>query len=152
MTDFTVRPMQSKDLNSVSALFNSYRVFYKKESDINLAKAFIEERFQKEQSVIFVAQMSDSTIGGFAQLYPVFSSVSARRAWIFNDLYVSEQCRNQGVGGQLIDSSLDFCRENDAAYLTLETGTDNFQAKRLYEKRGFLKGTGYDVYSHDCSK
>jgi hypothetical protein len=74
-------------LQEVSKLFDRYRVFYKQSSDIEAAKAFLQERFQKHDSIIFVA-LDNELIVGFTQLYPSFSSVSMKRAWILNDLFV----------------------------------------------------------------
>ena len=38
---------------------------------------------------------------GFVQLYPMFSSVRARRTWVLNDLFVEAQFRRGGIAGSL---------------------------------------------------
>jgi hypothetical protein len=46
-------------LEEVSQLFDQYRVFYKQSSDVEAAKVFLRERFQKNDSIIFVAYDND---------------------------------------------------------------------------------------------
>jgi len=70
------------DLDGLAALFDAYRVFYRQAADRALARAFIEERLQRGESVIFIARDAAGEAVGFTQLYPAFSSVSARRIWI----------------------------------------------------------------------
>ena len=41
-------------------LFNKYRIFYKKDSDIELAKNYIQQRLDNEESVIFVETAFDN--------------------------------------------------------------------------------------------
>lgn len=68
------------DLDALTPLFDGYRMFYGKPSDPAMARAFLHERMALRESVIFLARASEKgTALGFTQLYPCFSSVSARR-------------------------------------------------------------------------
>jgi hypothetical protein len=65
--------------NLVFDLFNKYRIFYKQESDIELAKKFIQLRLDNNESIIFVAVVNDKSKSvGFTQLYPKYSSAIFR--------------------------------------------------------------------------
>ncbi len=44
------------DLNQLVFLFDDYRVFYSKPSDIESAKVFLRERIRKNESQIFVTE------------------------------------------------------------------------------------------------
>ena len=44
------------DLDELAELFNLYRVFYKKESNVAAGKAFLKERITQNESEIFVAR------------------------------------------------------------------------------------------------
>ena len=48
---------------------------------------------------------------GFVQLYPSFSSVSMKRTWVLNDLYVKESVRGKGFGEKLIKKAINFAEE-----------------------------------------
>lgn len=134
-----------EDLEGVSNLFNSYRIFYKKASDIEGAKEYIKERLQNKDSVIFIVKNNDDYVG-FTQLYPTFSSVSMKRVWILNDLYVDAEARKQGIGEMLLQRAKDYGIETGAKSISLSTATDNYSAQRLYEKNGYTRDTEFYQY------
>ena len=76
-----IRKAQISDLSQLSELFDLYRIFYRKESDLSAAENFIRARLEKEDAVIYVAESSDQLVG-FTQLYPSFSSTRMQRMWI----------------------------------------------------------------------
>ena len=123
----------------VFVLFDNYRVFYKQQSDIGLAKKFIQTRLDNNESIIFVALDDKGMPVGFTQLYPVYSSVKAVQNWLLNDLYVEKGNRKYGIGEKLIKTAMNFAKENNAAFVELSTAVDNYPAQHLYEKIGFEK-------------
>lgn len=130
------------DLNSLSELFDSYRIFYKQESNLEGAKSFLKERLVNDESIVFIAYDETNPIG-FVQLYPTFSSVSMKRSWVLNDLYVNASARKKGYGERLLKTAIEFAEETGAKGVSLETGEDNLTAQRLYEKIGFKKESNY---------
>jgi len=126
-------------IHQVAPLFDSYRVFYKQESDLKSAVAFLEERIKKNESVIFMALTEDKP-SGFVQLYTSFSSVSLQPILILNDLYVDTTFRKMGVGSKLLNQSKTYCKKLGYKGLALETVTDN-PAQKLYEKLNWEKDT-----------
>lgn len=141
----SIRKAALNELHSLTELFDSYRVFYKQESDIEGARAFLKERLVNEDSVVFIAY-DESNAVGFVQLYPTFSSVSMKRSWILNDLYVHTSARKKGFGEKLIKKAIEFAEETGAKGVSLETGYDNVTAQSLYEKIGFTKESNYFYY------
>ncbi|WP_416828170.1 GNAT family N-acetyltransferase [Ectobacillus polymachus] len=134
------------DLVGVSELFNLYRVFYNQSSDLEGAATFLAERINNQESVIFVA-VQEGRYVGFTQLYPSFSSVSMRRMWILNDLYVLKEARGQGVAQKLLDAAKKYALQTEAKSLELQTAPDNKIAQKLYEKNGYQKDTTFFHYS-----
>lgn len=130
------------DLEFVTELFDLYRIFYKQDSNINGAREFIKERLTNEDSVIFIALDGENPVG-FVQLYPSFSSVSMKRLWILNDLYVIESVRGKGYGERLMKEAITFAEDTGAKGVLLETAADNLSAQKLYEKVGFMRETNY---------
>ena len=143
--------IQRIDINTlqwVEDLFDKYRVFYNQPSDITLAKQFLQERLLHNESVIFVMidRQGETIIpAGFTQLYPLYSSVSAKKDWILNDLYVEPAYRKQGVGKKLMEAAMQFAKADGATFIQLETAPGNITARSLYEGIGFEK---YNPYSH----
>jgi len=135
----------TEDLEGVSSLFNLYRMFYQQESDIENAKTYIKNRLEKDESVIFVVKDKESYVG-FTQLYPTFSSISMKRAWILNDLYVDAAARKKGVGEMLLQKAKDFAGETGANSISLSTAIDNYVAQSLYEKNGYNRDSQFYQY------
>lgn len=135
-----IRRAGNGDLDLIAPLFDLYRVFYGKPSDPALARDFIEARLGRDESVILLASV-DGTVAGFAQLFPGFSSVSATRTWILNDLLVLPEARRRGVARALLTAAADFARADGALRLELETDHDNATAQALYRGMGW---TPYD--------
>lgn len=127
--------IRSEDVASIAPLFNAYRQFYEQQSDLEAATQFLTERLANEQSVLFAA-VQDGLYVGFTQLYPTFSSVAMKRAYILNDLFVLPEARKQGVAQQLIEAAFSFATEQNARFVALETGAANVQAQQLYDKMG----------------
>ena len=122
-------------MGDVVPLFNAYREFYGQSSDLQQAEQFIQERVMGAESIIFLAYLEEEPVG-FAQLFPVFSSVAMKRAFLLNDLFVAKQARKQGVAQALMEQSFIYCQQEDARYMMLETARENVQAQKLYEKMG----------------
>lgn len=144
---FTIRKAGLSDLATVAPLFDAYRQFYGKASDPALATRFIRERLENGESAIFVARDGDGRGAGFVQLYPSFSSVSAQRTFILNDLFVAPAARGASVGRRLLEAASAFGRENGAIRLSLSTAHDNLPAQALYESLGWKRDEQFYVYT-----
>jgi ribosomal protein S18 acetylase RimI-like enzyme len=133
-------------IEEIANLFDRYRIFYQSPSNIEAARNFLQERLQQNESVIFAASC-DGIIIGFTQLYASFSSVSMKRIWILNDLFVEESYRKQGIANYLMNEAEKFARETGAARIVLSTQISNTVAQKLYESRGYLKDRDFYHYA-----
>lgn len=130
------RKAETRDLEMLSQLFDEYRVFYHKKSNINDAKVFLNERIAQQDSEIIVVEENQILVG-FVQLYPLFSSTRMKKYWLLNDLFVNKNYRGKGYSKQLIESAKEICKESDACGILLETGKDNLIGNQLYPSCGF---------------
>jgi GNAT superfamily N-acetyltransferase len=137
-----IKKATTEDIAAIAPLFNGYRMFYKQPPDITAAGNFLSERLQRNESVIFMATV-DGAAAGFCQLYPIFSSVGLKRAWLLNDLFVSEMARGKGVAAALLQKAKEFGIETNAGWLLLQTGADNITAQSVYEKNGWQRVTDF---------
>ncbi len=94
MSAITVRQAVLSDLEALVPLFDNYRQFYGRTSDVAATREFLSARFNHGESVLSMAHEADSP-AGFVQLYPSFSSVSLARIFILNDIFVPEHCRKK---------------------------------------------------------
>ncbi|MFM5956717.1 MAG: GNAT family N-acetyltransferase [Dolichospermum sp.] len=145
-----VRQATFNDINALAVLFDQYRVFYQKPSDIDAAIKFLTDRFNQNESVIFVAQEGDRLVG-FTQLYPLFSSTRMKRLWLLNDLFVESSFRGRGISVALIEKAKQHCRATGACALTLETAKSNTVGNNLYPRAGFTLDIDHNYYSWDVT-
>ncbi|ANF51652.1 acetyltransferase [Chryseobacterium glaciei] len=130
------RKVTIQDLTQLAELFDQYRVFYHKESDIPAAENFLKERIENKDSEIFVAEENGNLVG-FVQLFPIFSSTRMKRYWLLNDLYVNENHRGKGYSKELIEEAKQLAKSTDACGVLLETGKSNDIGNQLYPACGF---------------
>lgn len=122
-----------RDLHLLVDVFDQYRIFYGEPSDKQSAETFLFDKFEHNESVIFIARDEKFTYSaGFTQLYPIFSSVSLKRKWLLNDLFVVKAFRKQGVAERLMNAAKDFAIRTKSKGLELSTSSDNVPAQKLY--------------------
>lgn len=142
-----IRKAELSDLRSLAELFDQYRGFYKKESDLGNAQSFLKERIEGNESEIFVSFNDEEIMTGFTQLYPLFSSTRMQRFWLLNDLYVNASYRRQGFSVGLIDRAKKLCRDSGACGMMLETSKLNVEGNGLYPKTGFELDVDHNYYT-----
>ncbi len=140
-----IRPATIQDVLQLSKLFDLYRIFYRKQSDVEGAKKFLSERIRNDESVIYVAEEENELLG-FTQLYPQFSSTRMKRTWLLNDLFVLQEHRERGISKQLIEAAKQLALKTNAAGLLLETEKTNVVGNRLYPSSGFIMNTTNNFY------
>jgi GNAT superfamily N-acetyltransferase len=136
MSKLVVRPAGPDDLEVLVPLFDGYRRFYEQASDPALARRFLGERLQLQDTVIFLAEL-DGTPAGFTHLFPIFSSTRCQRLWLLNDLFVDPATRAGGVGKALLLAAKAHAESTGACGLELATAHTNKPAQRLYESMGW---------------
>jgi len=134
------------DCDTLSQLFNRYRIFYNMPSDLKAAKTFITQRLLKQDSLLYLATKNNEALG-FTQIYRSFSSVAMRPIWIINDLYVDASERNNNIATNLLSHVLKQAIKQKVFNLQLATGIDNSQAQALYAKLGYQLNNGFLHYS-----
>ena len=141
-----VRVAGLQDLDAAVPLFDGYRQFYGQPSDQALARAFLQERIGRKESVVFLAEVMGHC-AGFMQLYPSFTSMGAARIWILNDLFVAPDHRRGGIATDLLNAAATFSKESGAVRLALATAVTNHGAQALYERHGWKKDTDFLHYN-----
>jgi ribosomal protein S18 acetylase RimI-like enzyme len=141
----TIRQATVDDVEQLVPLFEAYRQFYGRTSDVAAARTFLLARFANRESTLFIAHQGEMAIG-FAQLYPSFSSVSLARIFILNDLFVQEQARRTGVASSLLSAAATFAVSLGAVRLSLSTALTNDAAQALYRSAGWNRDQQFSVY------
>jgi GNAT superfamily N-acetyltransferase len=146
METIDIRKATMDHLPRLAELFNQYRIFYGKEPDSKSAEQFLADRIAHNDSEIFIS-FSSTTITGFMQLYPLFSSTRMKKLWLLNDLFVVEKFRGQGFSIALINKAKELCMLSDACGFMLETAKTNNIGNKLYQNMGLKHDTEHNVYN-----
>jgi ribosomal protein S18 acetylase RimI-like enzyme len=146
--EITVRRATAADTGEVARLFDLYRQFYEQPADPALARRFIGERFDRDESVIFVAGR-DGTLVGFTQLYPTFCSVAAAPIFVLYDLFVAQEARRGGIARALMHAAAEHAKQAGAVRLELATARTNRAGQALYESLGWKRDDAFHHYSLD---
>jgi GNAT superfamily N-acetyltransferase len=142
-----VRQATISDLDLLVPMFDAYRQFYRKPSDLDFARRFLLERFQHNQSIVFIGEFANGSAVGFTQLFPSYSSASGARILILNDLFVRPEARRRKVGSMLLAAAAAYGRAVGAVRLTLSTEVTNLGAQSLYEAEGWIRQEEFFTYS-----
>lgn len=141
----TIIQATAEHLDDLSFMFDEYRQFYRKQTDLSGARKFVESRIVNGESVIFIVK-HDNEVAGFVQLYPIFSSVQMKRLWLLNDLFVKNSFRGRGFSKALIDAAKNLALATGAAGLMLETEKTNQVGNALYVATGFHVDDAHHFY------
>lgn len=135
------------DLDVIALLFDAYRQFYEQPSDPALAKDFIRDRMQGNESVILLASSEDHQVVGFCQLYPIFCSIEAKPIYSLSDLYVAREARRSGAGRALLQAAQKYSAEHGRVKMELTTARTNKTAQATYESLGWIRDEVFYAYS-----
>lgn len=89
---------------------------------------------------IFVAIKEKKVIAMVNVLYTISTALGEKVA-ILEDMVVLDSFRNQNIGSQLINFTINYLKENSVKRVTLLTDGDNYNAHKFYEKQGFNKSS-----------
>ncbi|WP_264563582.1 GNAT family N-acetyltransferase [Flavobacterium sp. N3904] len=146
-----IRKATIQDLDQLTNLFDQYAIFYKKPSNYERHKAYLKERIENNEAIVFLA-FEDSNLEkaiGFALIYVTFSSLALSKILILNDLFVDSSIRKNGIGEKLILQTVELAKELGANDIRLRTAKNNTVAQGLYHKMGFVREDF--LYSYDLT-
>ncbi|NQD95082.1 GNAT family N-acetyltransferase [Pseudomonas sp. CrR25] len=134
------------DLDPLTPLFASYLQFYAVAKPVPAVRAFLADRLKRGDSTIFIGRDAQGAALGFVQLYPCFSSLELRPAWLLSDLYVDPRARRQGLGVALMEAARAHAEATGACGLQLETAKSNLAGQALYERLGYVRDEVFYTY------
>ena len=126
------------DMADLLPLMRAYCEFYgvspTDEDLLAMARALIAD--PEREGVQVIARDSSGAAVGFATVFWSWSTLSAGRIGVMNDLFVAPAARGSGIAPALIDACLERAREHGAGSLGWQTARDNARAQALYERVG----------------
>lgn len=145
MKSLVIRQAVLADLDDLTVVFDQYRQFQGKAADAKACRAFLSERFDHGESIVFLASLDGRPVG-MAQLYPSFSSTALARVFILNDLFVSEAGRRAGVATALLQAVENYAWTFGACRVSLNVAQSNLPAQDLYRARGWTQDNEFFMF------
>jgi GNAT superfamily N-acetyltransferase len=140
------------DLPELLPLMRGYCDFYEvSPSDdalLALARTLIDD---PAQGVQLLARDDTGTAVGFATIFWTWSTLSAARLGVMNDLFVAEAARGGGAADALIAACAERCRERGATELAWQTAHTNVRAQAVYDRVGAKRDERWLDYSLDVA-
>ena len=144
----TIAAVGEADLADLLPLVRGYADFYgvapSDEDLMTLSRALIAD--PQREGVQFIARTHDGRAVGFATVFWLWSTLSARRVGLMNDLFVAPDARGAGAADALIERCRAACRSRGAARLTWKTATDNARAQAVYDRVGGVREEWVDYW------
>jgi GNAT superfamily N-acetyltransferase len=134
------------DLLDLLPLMRAYCDFYEvapRDNDLlAMSRALIED--PEREGVQLIARDDTNSAIGFATIFWSWSTLSASRIGVMNDLFVAPEARGGGVARALIAACRERCRQRGASSLTWQTARDNARAQALYDGIGARRAEWLD--------
>ena len=135
-------------LDLLTPLFIKYREFYGELPFPDSSRKFLETRLKRKESVIYLALADDEDkLLGYCQLFPSYSSLSLKRVWILNDIFVAEDARRMLVADRLLQTAKQMAKDTNAVRMRVATSVSNEVAQKTYESIGFREDTRFKNYT-----
>lgn len=133
--------MREEDVTDLLPLVRAYCDFYEvapgDEALLAVSRALIADPAREGVQVIARDADTDSRAAvGFATVFWSWSTLSAARIGVMNDLFVVPGARGAGLADALIAACAQRAREHGAARLTWRTALDNHRAQAVYDRVG----------------
>jgi GNAT superfamily N-acetyltransferase len=122
-----------------------YEVDPSDEELLGMSRALIAD--PEREGTQLIARDDDGRPIGFATIFWTWTTLSASRLGVMNDLFVTEEARGTGIAEALIAACADRCRERGITSLDWTTAQDNYRAQRLYDRIGARRDERWLDYS-----
>jgi GNAT superfamily N-acetyltransferase len=137
------------DLDELLPLMRGYCDFYEvapsDEALLAMSRKLIAD--PELEGMQLIARDDDGAAVGFATIFWTWSTLTADRLSVMNDLFVSEAARGSGHADALIAECVARCRERGATELAWQTAHSNARAQAVYDRVGAKRDDRWLDYS-----
>jgi GNAT superfamily N-acetyltransferase len=137
IAELAITTVREEDLDELLPLVRAYCDFYAvappDEQLLLMCRALIAD--PEREGVQLIAR-SDARAVGFATIFWTWSTLSAARIGVMNDLFVDPSARGTGAAEALIEGCRQQCEGRQARWLSWQTAKDNLRAQTVYERVG----------------
>jgi GNAT superfamily N-acetyltransferase len=138
--------VREADLPELLPLMRGYCDFYEvdppDEPLLDMSRALLAD--PEREGLQLIGRDGEGRAAGFATIFWSWSTLSAARIGVMNDLYVTPDARGSGLAEALIEACRERCVQRGARELCWQTAKDNLRAQRVYERVGAVRAEWLD--------
>lgn len=127
-----------EDLAELLPLMRAYCEFYEVAPPdrelLEVSRALIAD--PEREGLQLLARDAGGDAVAFATIFWAWSTLSASRIGVMNDLFVAPRARGLRIADALIEACVERCRERGATALGWQTALDNERAQAVYDRVG----------------
>jgi GNAT superfamily N-acetyltransferase len=139
------------DLAELLPWMRAYCDFYEvapgDEALVAMSRALIDD--PGREGFQLIARDGSGEAVGFATVFWNWSTLSARRDALMNDLFVAPESRGTGLADRLIRECAGIVEERGGHVLEWQTARDNLRAQAVYDRVGGKRDERWLAYSID---
>lgn len=142
MDNYVIRMAEQFDCSAImsiknDAIVHSTSVYDEKPEDLAFYEAWLQKK-QDDAWPVFVICLADEPeqVCGYASYGP-FRNFAAYRFTVENSLYISKDCRGQGLGRRLLQHIMEDARERGFHVMVAAIDSQNSASIHLHEQAGF---------------
>ena len=137
MDKITVRPAERSDSNEILRLINELAEFEKlAPPDSNGKRRLINDAFSEKPLFNVLLAESNNNILGYAFYFFTYSSFLARKTLYLEDIFISQEFRNKGIGKLFFKNLLKIAKKNKCGRMEWVVLDWNKNAIEFYTKLG----------------
>jgi GNAT superfamily N-acetyltransferase len=147
----SIETVTKADMGDLLPLMRAYCDYYKVDpsrADLEaMSRALIAD--PKHEGFQLIARNGTGRAVGFATVFWSWSTLSASRIGVMNDLFVDPSARGEGIADALIGECAQRVRDAGGRQLEWQTARDNTRAQTVYERVGGERSDRWLDYSMD---
>lgn len=136
---YEIREIKPNNFNSIIEIIHESKLIGEELLNIDDAILFIKSKLERNKAKIYIT-LHDAKPIGFMVFFVKINPLSpVKYNWHISYLYVKHEYRRNKIAQKMMLKCINFSRKTKVEFLSLNTGTDNYAAHRLYENLGFYR-------------
>ena len=132
-----VREPVEQDLSKLTSMIAALSAHHEDQASITEADlgCFL---FGKEPWIEILVAEFENKVAGYTAMHKIIQLHAGMRGMVIHHLFVDEEYRGLGIGGELVDASIGTARDQGCGYLRVSSDVNNQAAQKFYISKDFV--------------
>lgn len=141
-----IKMCTSSDTDTLFELTRELMEYHNLLDIFTLTKDSLRQLVERGDLKSYIAYI-DGKPAGHINFFYMYSTFSGKKILYLEDLYVRNEYRKHGIGGQFIDLLKKTAKENDCCWIEWKCADFNKNGERFYEKFGAKNDKTWKTYT-----